>query len=62
MDWEPDGGPHRVVVDGRSLSWEEFGGALSSFEGFEFRLVITDRLADVRSDGAQGGFGAGFTD
>jgi hypothetical protein len=50
LDWDPDGGLHRVVIDGRSLSWEEFGWALSSFEGFEFRLVLEDRLMDLRPD------------
>jgi hypothetical protein len=52
LEWDPDGGPYRAVIDGRSLSWEEFGLALGSFEGWRFRLVIEDRSADVRSDPA----------
>lgn len=52
LEWDPDGGPYRVVIDGRSLSWEEFGLALGSFEGWRFRMVIEDRSADVRSDPA----------
>ena len=47
--WDPEGGPPRVVVDGRPLSWEEFGEALGSFEGWRFRLVIEERTVDVRS-------------
>ena len=31
--WNPEGGPHRVVVDGRLLSWAKFGEAVSAFEG-----------------------------
>ncbi|MGH8921652.1 MAG: DUF7713 domain-containing protein [Actinomycetes bacterium] len=50
LEWNPDGGPYRVVVDGRSLSWEEFGLTLGSFEGGRFRLVIEDRSTDVRSE------------
>jgi hypothetical protein len=48
--WGPDGGPYRVVVDGRPLSWAQFGEALESFEGWRFRLVIDDPCVDVRSD------------
>jgi hypothetical protein len=46
--FEPEGGPHRVVVDGRELSWDEFGYALGTFEGWRFRLVVEDRLVDAR--------------
>jgi hypothetical protein len=44
------GAPYDVVVDGRTLSWDEFGQALESFEGWRFRLVIEDRCDDLRSD------------
>ncbi len=40
--WREDGKPYGVVVDGRSLSWEEFGRALEPFEGWEFRLAFDD--------------------
>lgn len=43
------GSPYHVVVDGRTLSWEELGLALSGLEGCSFRLVIDDRVADTRS-------------
>ncbi len=46
--YNPEGGPYRVVVDGRSLSWQELGEALESFEGWRFRLVIEDAMADMR--------------
>ena len=38
-----DGGPgYDVVVDGRRLTWEEFGSALEPFEGSTFRLSMLD--------------------
>ncbi len=50
LECNPQGGPHRVVVDGRPLSWEDLGQALESFEGWRFRLVIEDPSLDMRSD------------
>lgn len=32
--------PFGVVIDGRRLSWEEFGKALELYEGSEFRLEL----------------------
>jgi len=43
--WRDDGMPYGVVVDGREVSWEEFGRAMEPFEGWEFRISI-DGLAD----------------
>ncbi len=40
--WNEDDGPYDVVVDGRRLSWEEFGRALEPFEGWRFRLIFED--------------------
>jgi hypothetical protein len=40
--WREDGEPYGVVVDGRYLTWEEFGRALEPFEGWEFRLTFDD--------------------
>lgn len=34
--------PYAVVVDGRTLSWDELGRALGAFEGWQFRLSIDD--------------------
>ncbi|MDP9386511.1 MAG: hypothetical protein M3Q48_00930 [Actinomycetota bacterium] len=46
-----EGRPFDVVVDGRTLTWEELGHALESYEGWRFRLVMEDRSLDVRPDG-----------
>lgn len=43
------GGPVRVVVDGRVLSWGQLGEALASFEGWRFRLLIDDSSVDLRA-------------
>src|ERR1039457_4924861 len=32
-----------VVVDGREITWEEFGRMLMTFEGWQFRLEIRDK-------------------
>jgi len=34
--------PSAMVVNGRRLSWEEFGAALEPFEGWTFRLEMRD--------------------
>jgi hypothetical protein len=47
---EGRGAPYDVVIDGRLLTWEEFGAALGPYEGWNFRLVIEDRVAEARSD------------
>jgi hypothetical protein len=44
-----DGAPYAVVIDGRTLSWEEFGRTLESFEGWRFRLTIDD-IDDLRPE------------
>lgn len=38
--WRDDRPGDDVVVDGRRLTWEEFGDRLESFEGWTFRLSI----------------------
>lgn len=45
-----DGKPYSVIVDSRTLSWQEFGTALESYDGWKFRLIIDDSIEDVRSD------------
>ena len=44
------GAPFDVVVDGRTLTWEEFGVALGSYEGWNFRLLIEDSVVEARTD------------
>jgi hypothetical protein len=50
FEFNPDGGPYRVAVDGRLLTWDELGEALEPYEGWRFRLVIEDPGDDFRPD------------
>ncbi len=34
--------PYAVSIDGRRLTWDEFGRTLESFEGWRFKLSIQD--------------------
>jgi len=36
-----------IVVDGREISWEDFGRMLMTFEGWQFRLDIADLSEEV---------------
>ena len=36
-----------LVIDGRDVSWEEFGRMLMTFEGWQFRMEIGDRSDEV---------------
>ncbi len=49
IEWDAsgDGRVPLLVIDGREVSWDEFGRMLMSFEGWQFRLAIRDRSEDV---------------
>jgi hypothetical protein len=36
-----------VVVDGREIGWDDFGRMLAAFEGWQFRMKISDLADDV---------------
>ena len=43
--WDDDGDggmPYAIVVDGRRLTWEEFGRTLEAFEGWRFRIAMLE--------------------
>lgn len=44
------GTPYDVVVDGMTLSWEDFGKVLEAYEGWRFVLSLDDPCDDVRPD------------
>jgi hypothetical protein len=46
-DLDSDGRTPLVVVDGRPLTWEQFGRMLLQFEGWNFSLEIVDRIEQV---------------
>lgn len=39
----------RLVIDGRDVSWDEFGEMLMTFEGFQFKLEIVDKSEELES-------------
>ncbi len=44
------GAPFDVVIDGRTLTWDQFGEALSAYEGWNFRLLIEDRVVQAETE------------
>ena len=36
-----------IVIDGKEISWNEFGQMLMTYEGFNFKLEIFDRSDDI---------------
>ena len=49
IDWDEtqDGRTPLLVIDGRDVSWEEFGRMLITFEGWQFRMKIGDLSEEV---------------
>jgi hypothetical protein len=46
-DDEQDGRVPLLVIDGREISWEQFGRMFMSFEGWQFKLEIRDRSEEI---------------
>lgn len=46
-DLESDDRIPLLVIDGRELSWEQFGQMLTTFEGWQFKLEIKDPSEEV---------------
>jgi hypothetical protein len=46
-DATEDGRVPLLVIDGREVSWEDFGQMLMTFEGWQFRLEIGDRSDEL---------------
>jgi hypothetical protein len=46
-DESPDGGLPLLVIDGREISWEQFGHMLMSYEGWQFKLTIADKSEEL---------------
>ena len=36
-----------IVIDGKEISWIEFGQMLMTYEGFNFKLEIFDRSDEI---------------
>lgn len=49
IDWD-ESAVERIpllVIDGREISWSDFGRMLSAFEGWQFKLEIIDRSDEI---------------
>ena len=46
-DQSPDGGLPLLVIDGREIGWEQFGQMLMTYEGWQFRLTISDKSEEL---------------
>lgn len=46
-DEEEDGRMPLLVIDGREVTWEQFGRILTGFEGWQFKLEIRDRSEEI---------------
>ena len=44
-----DGAVPLLAIDGRAVTWEEFGRLLTSFEGWQFKLDITSQVTNDSS-------------
>ena len=50
IEWDESADGRRVpllVIDGQEVSWDELGRMLMTFEGWQFRLAISDRSEEV---------------
>jgi hypothetical protein len=49
IEWgdSEDGSVPQLNVDGREITWQEFGRMLMSFEGWQFKLEIRDKSEDL---------------
>jgi hypothetical protein len=41
-DQDEDGRVPLLVIDGRGITWDQFGRMLMTFEGWQFKLEILD--------------------
>lgn len=49
--WHEGAKPYGVVVDGRKMSWHEFGLAMEPFEGWEFRISFDEDMVEEDEPG-----------
>ena len=48
FEYNEDADAPKLVIDGKLISWEEFGRMLNSYEGFQFHLKIIDITEDIK--------------
>jgi hypothetical protein len=49
IDWDSESQERmpQLVIDGREISWEQFGRMVMGFEGWQFKFEIRDRSEEV---------------
>ena len=49
IEWDDahDGRVPLLIIDGREITWEDFGRMLMSFEGWQFKLNIADKSEEL---------------
>ncbi len=49
IEWDAaeDGHLPLLVIDGREVTWDEFGRMLMTFEGFQFKLNVADKSEEL---------------
>ena len=49
IEWDAaqEGHVPLLIIDGREITWEEFGRMLMTFEGFQFKLNICDKSEEL---------------
>ena len=49
VDWDEAEGGHvpLLIIDGREITWDEFGRMLMTFEGWNFKLEIWDKSDEL---------------
>jgi hypothetical protein len=46
-DIDQDGQVPLLIIDGKEITWAEFGRVLMSFEGFQFKLMVADKSEEL---------------
>ena len=46
-DRDYDGRAPLLIIDGREVTWDEFGRMLMSFEGWQFNLNLVDKSEEL---------------
>ena len=46
-DSAEDGHVPLLVIDGREVTWDQFGRMLMTFEGWQFKLEIRDKSEEI---------------
>jgi hypothetical protein len=46
-DLDQDGRVPLLVIDGKEITWDQFGRILMSFEGWQFKLIVADKSEEL---------------